>query len=103
MLIPSILFSLILATQLAILFYILRLGKKIKATEKNNQLRFQKSMDRVVALDTKPKPVQSPNQALEQEEESTLLDENVPWEIPSDVKITVEGGDTLVPPGFEAI
>ena len=104
MLIATILFAIILITQGIVIFYLLRLVSTLKETDSNNQKRFQAAMDKVVALDKQPPAVQSsPNEATEDEEDSNLMDENAPWEIPEDVKITVEGGDTLVPPGFEAI
>jgi hypothetical protein len=100
MTIPAILFAIILAVQFVILYFVLSLVKQVRVADNNNKMRFQKALDRLVAID-KPKVVQSPNEAIEEKEEPALLDENAPWEIPKDVKITVEGGDTLVPPGFE--
>ena len=103
MLIATILFAIILITQGIVIFYLLSLVSTLKETDSNNQKRFQAAMDKVVALDKQPPVQSSPNEAIEDEEDSNLMDENAPWEIPEDVKITVEGGDTLVPPGFEAI
>jgi hypothetical protein len=43
----------------------------------------------------------SPNQATKAEEVEVPLDEQSPWQIPNDVKVEIEGGDTLSPLGYE--
>ena len=100
MTIATIQFLVILTGQIVTLYFIMRLVERIDATEKRNQIRFQKYMDNIVALTpTIVKP--APNEAVEVKDDGNILDENVPWNIPKDVKITVEGGDTLAPPEFE--
>ena len=103
MLIASILSALSLLTNLIVLFLIYSLVKRIKESEIKAQKRHQAAMDKIVGLvPIVPKANPAPNEAATEPEPEQVLDENVPWDIPDDVKITVEGGDTLVPPGFEA-
>ncbi len=46
--------------------------------------------------------VGSPNTVTKTDDETIPLSENMPWAIPPDVKIEVEGGDMLAPAGYEA-
>ena len=48
-----------------------------------------------------PQSSPEPNEAAQQEEEVVPLDEQSPWHIPRDVKIEVEGGDSLAPLEYE--
>lgn len=42
-----------------------------------------------------------PNEVSQINRDEIEFDENVPFEIPKDVKFEVEGGDSHIPPGFE--
>ena len=44
----------------------------------------------------------SPNTVSEEETNEMEFSEQVPFEIPKDIKFEVEGGDTQVPPEFAA-
>ena len=101
MLIASILLGIVFIVQIATLAIIIYLVKQIKTTESQNQKRFQRAMDKVVALEPPPSISNQPNEATEVKDDGQILDENVPWNIPDDVKITVEGGDSHTPPGYE--
>src|SRR3990167_7925651 len=44
------------------------------------------------------KPI--PNTVMKEDTDGIVFDENVPFDIPNDVKFEVEGGDSQVPPSF---
>ena len=59
------------------------------------------SMTRKFVVNAAPTETPAPNEATNIEEDVVPLDEQHPWSIPKDVKLEVEGGDTLAPPGYE--
>jgi len=48
-----------------------------------------------------PVAAPSPNEATQEDVEEVPLSEQSPWEIPNNIKIEVEGGDTFAPYGYE--
>ena len=101
MTIASIFIGLIFIVQIMTLASVLYLVRHIKSSESSSQKRFQRAMDKVVALEPSTSISTEPNEASEKKDDGEMLDENVPWDIPDDVKITVEGGDSHTPPGYE--
>jgi hypothetical protein len=102
MTIPSFLIALIALAQLVIVGGILYLVTFIQRKTELQQQLYQRVMDKIVGLEpTGDIVTKQPNEATQEQNDFTPLDENVPWDIPGDVKIKVEGGDTLVPPGYE--
>jgi hypothetical protein len=68
---------------------------------KNLIAKHDDSMTKKLLVTHQPNLTPAPNEATIIEDESVPLDEQHPWSIPKDVKVEVEGGDTLAPPGFE--
>lgn len=50
----------------------------------------------------KPHP-SAPNQVLKEDPDVIEFSEESPLNIPSDVKLEIEGGDSVVPPGFKEV
>ena len=59
-------------------------------------------LETVVKQDIKERELSNltPNEVAKAPEENVAFEEDNPWTIPPDVKIEVEGGDTLIPPGY---
>jgi len=63
--------------------------------------QYKEALNRIGALEIVKASPPSPNEATKKPAKQQILDENVLWNIPKDVKIAVEGGDSNIPPDFE--
>ena len=64
--------------------------------------QYRDAVDRISHIEIGNPPVKpSANQATKSEAEIVPLDEQNPWQIPNDVKVEIEGGDTIAPLGYE--
>ena len=96
--IATILLDIIPLINLFILVFILFQIVKFQKMETNKS---KEIVQNVVPLEQADAVVSSPNEASKKVKNTQILDENVPWDIPKDVKLAVEGGDTNTPPDFE--
>ena len=62
-----------------------------------------KKLSSLVKENPSPKVIVSPNKIDEDSSNEIEFNEERPFTIPPDVKVEVEGGDTVTPPGYEEV
>ena len=100
-----IIFLITLSSLVLKLFVIKKLKEQASATDKFNKSvselsqsldKVHKRIDQIFVVD-----IPSPNEATNKDPNEIDLSETDSHQIPKDVKLDVEGGDSQTPPGFE--
>lgn len=63
----------------------------------NSVKSLEKRIDAIFVVDS---PEKTPNQATQETDEGLEFSEDTIFDLPKEVKIEVEGGDTMIPPQY---
>jgi hypothetical protein len=80
---------------LAVFYKLTRNSKQLKEVVAHETDEVKKSVQNPVSASP------SPNEATQEEEQIVSLDEQTPWQIPRDIKVEVEGSESVAPLGYE--
>lgn len=68
-----------------------------------NQLKILERLEKQESKRIFSLPKSTPNNIAEQGDVQIIFDENNPLDLPKDIKVEIEGGDAVTPPGFEQV